>query len=95
MAAAVSLVQRGHQVSLWETARHWGGRARALVVQDLQGQPLTVDNGQHILIGAYTDSLALMRTVGVDVEQSLLRLPLDMGDAQGHGQHLTVLPATW
>lgn len=95
MAAAVSLVQRGHHVSLWETARHWGGRARALAVQDLQGRPLTVDNGQHILIGAYTDSLALMRTVGVDVEQALLRLPLDLRDGHGHGLQLPDLPPPW
>lgn len=41
MAAAVGLVQRGHHVTLWETARHWGGRARALRLHGLQGQPLT------------------------------------------------------
>ena len=95
MAAAVALVQRGHQVSVWETARHWGGRARALQLQSPQGQPLTVDNGQHILIGAYTDCLALMRTVGVDVEQALLRLPLDLRDAQGNGLQLPDLPPPW
>ena len=98
MAAAVGLVQRGHHVTLRETARHWGGRARALHLHGLhglQGQPLTVDNGQHILIGAYTDCLDLMRTVGVDVEQALLRLPLDLRDAQGNGLLLPDLPPPW
>ncbi|WP_148661360.1 hydroxysqualene dehydroxylase HpnE [Roseateles chitosanitabidus] len=35
-----------------------------------------LDNGQHILIGAYTESLALMRRVGVDPEAALRRMPL-------------------
>jgi predicted NAD/FAD-binding protein len=42
-----------------------------------------VDNGQHILIGAYTESLRLMRTVGVDPESALLRLPLTLRFADG------------
>jgi predicted NAD/FAD-binding protein len=42
-----------------------------------------VDNGQHILIGAYTESLRLMRTVGVDPESALLRLPLALRFADG------------
>lgn len=95
MTAAVELVQRGHRVSVWETARLWGGRARALPLRDTQGQALTVDNGQHILIGAYTECLRLMRTVGVDAEQALLRLPLDLRDAQGQGLQLPDLPPPW
>jgi predicted NAD/FAD-binding protein len=43
-----------------------------------------VDNGQHILIGAYTESLRLMRTVGVD-PSALLRLPLTLRFADGMG----------
>lgn len=95
MAAAVALVQRGHQVSLWETARHWGGRARALSLRDATGQRLTVDNGQHILIGAYSACLELMRTVGVDPGQALLRLPLDLRHADGSGLQLPDLSPPW
>lgn len=95
LAAAVALVQRGHQVTVWETARHWGGRARALSVRDTAGQALTVDNGQHILIGAYRDCLALMRTVGVDTETALLRMPLDLRHADGSGLQLPNLPPPW
>src|SRR5690606_41988870 len=47
--------------------------------------PLTLDNGQHILIGAYRDCLALMRTVGVDVERALRRLPMTLRYADGTG----------
>lgn len=72
-AAAVELARRGARVTLHEAARTAGGRARRI---DYQGQ--TLDNGQHILLGAYRDSLHLMRTVGLEPARSLLRLPLQM-----------------
>ncbi|MFT3821029.1 MAG: hydroxysqualene dehydroxylase HpnE [Rubrivivax sp.] len=81
LAAAVHAVQRGHRVAVFELARHWGGRARSL---DGSG----LDNGQHILIGAYRETLALMRTVGVDPEQVLLRRPLALCGADGLGLRL-------
>ncbi|MES2832973.1 MAG: hydroxysqualene dehydroxylase HpnE [Pseudomonadota bacterium] len=37
-----------------------------------------LDNGQHILLGAYSQSLRLMREVGVNLRDSFLRLPLQM-----------------
>lgn len=55
----------------------------------------TLDNGQHILIGAYQDTLALMRTVGVDVPSVLMRCPLDVRDVKGDGLKLPNLPAPW
>ncbi len=70
LAAAVAAVERGHQVTLFEMAPQLGGRARSVA-----GAP-TLDNGQHILIGAYRDTLALMRTIGVDPDTALLRQPL-------------------
>ncbi|MBK4735785.1 hydroxysqualene dehydroxylase HpnE [Noviherbaspirillum pedocola] len=72
-AAAVELTQRGAQVTLYEAARTLGGRARAV---DINGRRL--DNGQHILLGAYGESLRLMREVGIAPESALLRLPLQM-----------------
>jgi len=72
-AAAVKLAQAGHSVTLFESSKTLGGRARGV---SLDGKML--DNGQHILLGAYRDSLALMRTVGIDVDHALLRLPLQM-----------------
>lgn len=72
-AAAVELAHDGHAVSLFETARVLGGRARRV---DLGG--LALDNGQHILLGAYTETLRLMRRVGIDAGKALLRLPLQM-----------------
>lgn len=46
----------------------------------------SLDNGQHLLLGAYTETLRLMRLVGVDMRASLLRLPLQMRYPAGsHG----------
>lgn len=44
-----------------------------------------LDNGQHLLLGAYRESLRLMRVVGVDTDASLLRLPLQMRYPAGCG----------
>jgi hydroxysqualene dehydroxylase len=67
------LAQMGYQVELFESARTPGGRARQLI---LEGK--TLDNGQHILLGAYHETLRLMRVCGVDLQQAFLRLPLQM-----------------
>ncbi len=93
MAAAVRAVQLGHQVTVFESARRLGGRARGLPLRLPDGREVMVDNGQHILIGAYTECLRLMRTVGVDPQAALLRLPLTLRFADGNGLRLPDLPA--
>ena len=82
LSAAVAATQAGWQVRLYEGAAQAGGRARSLPMH-YAGQPL--DNGQHVLIGAYRDTLALMRTVGLNPDALLRRLPLDMRFADGQG----------
>ncbi|WP_329604176.1 hydroxysqualene dehydroxylase HpnE [Undibacterium rugosum] len=72
-SAAVKLTQAGHTVCLLEASAHAGGRARRVDLQDY-----ALDNGQHILLGAYRDSLALMRELGLHPEQLFKRLPLQM-----------------
>lgn len=72
-AAAVELARRGARVTLYEAARIAGGRARRI---EYHGH--TLDNGQHILLGAYRDTLRMMRTVGLQPSGLLLRLPLQM-----------------
>jgi hydroxysqualene dehydroxylase len=84
IAAAVHAAQRGHAVVLFETARQLGGRARTVQ----QGEE-RLDNGQHILIGAYTETLALMATVGVDPATVLLRRPLALTAPDGRGLRLS------
>jgi hydroxysqualene dehydroxylase len=87
LAAAVALVQRGHQVTVFEAAREPGGRARTISDR--------LDNGQHILIGAYRHTLQAMRTVGVEPSRVLLRQPLDLRNLQGQGLALPDLPPPW
>ncbi|RCW64813.1 hydroxysqualene dehydroxylase HpnE [Pseudorhodoferax soli] len=94
LAAAVGATEAGHQVTVLEAARHAGGRARS-VVHAHAGRSLTLDNGQHILIGAYTETLALMRAVGVDPAQALLRLPLDLRLPDGEGIALPDRAPPW
>ena len=72
-AAAVALADAGHAVTLYEAARTLGGRARAV---DAHGRQL--DNGQHIMLGAYDQTLGLLRRVGIKPRDALLRLPLQM-----------------
>jgi squalene-associated FAD-dependent desaturase len=78
MAAAVRATQAGHKVSVFEVARTLGGRARAMRTSRPNGTPVLLDNGQHILIGAYSETLALMQLVGVDTGKALLRMPLTL-----------------
>jgi squalene-associated FAD-dependent desaturase len=73
LAAAVELCRHGAGVTLFEAARQLGGRARSVAADGH-----TLDNGQHILIGAYHETLRLMRTVGADPERCLKRLALDL-----------------
>lgn len=95
LAAAVQATQQGHQVTLIEATRQWGGRARALTLQHPAGQSLQLDNGQHILIGAYTATLGLMETVGVDLSQALLDLPLGLPYPDGQGLSTPAWAARW
>jgi hydroxysqualene dehydroxylase len=90
LAAAVEATRLGHRVSLHEMAGQPGGRARE--VPD-DGPCGALDNGQHILIGAYTETLGLMRRVGADPDALLLRRPLCLAQADGSGLVLRPGPA--
>jgi hydroxysqualene dehydroxylase len=87
LAAAVEATRAGHAVTVFEMAAQPGGRAR-----DVQTGDRLVDNGQHILIGAYLQTLRLMRVVGVEEASVLLRTPLRIGDASGRGLYLRASP---
>lgn len=93
MAAAIAVADAGHHASVFEAARTVGGRARAVMAPDTKGPPLLLDNGQHILIGAYKESLRLMRHVGIDTNKALLRLPLTLCFPDGRGLQWPDLPS--
>ncbi len=98
LAAAVEAVAQGMEVTVFEASRHWGGRARRLelprpkpdtgsisALSEPQCSSVTVDNGQHILIGAYTATLQLMARVGVKLDEALHAMPLALPFPDGSG----------
>ena len=78
MAAAVALAARGIPVTVFESAKQLGGRARGVLHNNT---PL--DNGQHLLLGCYRETLRLIEQVGGNIEQDFLRQPLQL---DLHGQ---------
>lgn len=90
LAAAVDLVDAGVAVTVFEAARQPGGRARSLRLDDD-----LVDNGQHLLSGAYREALALLERLGVNVDRALLRLPLEILVPGSFHLRLRRLPAPW
>jgi hydroxysqualene dehydroxylase len=80
ISAAVCSVQAGFSVSIKEMAPELGGRARTVTIRDRE-----FDNGQHILIGAYSQTLALMSLLGVPIEQTLQRTPFAVRYPDGTG----------
>ncbi|MGR4868003.1 hydroxysqualene dehydroxylase HpnE [Variovorax sp. LARHSF232] len=89
LACAVHAARAGHRVTLFEAARTLGGRARRVDGEN----GLALDNGQHILIGAYSATLELMRSLNVEPQAALLRTPLQLRFADGGGLALPRLPA--
>jgi hydroxysqualene dehydroxylase len=74
-AAAVELAKTGVRVSLIEQARVLGGRARRVALSGI-----VLDNGQHLLIGAYRRTLTLIERVhpAGQVASLFHRLPLTL-----------------
>ena len=103
LAAAVRATELGWQVEVFEAARQWGGRARALGARPAGAalgngklsEPIGLDNGQHILIGAYRETLGLMRQLGVDLDAALQAVPLDLRHADGCGLAVPGWAARW
>jgi squalene-associated FAD-dependent desaturase len=96
LSAAVKATEAGHRVTIFEAAHAMGGRARTLpdsparVLPD--GTPVRLDNGQHILIGAYTETLALMRLVGISPEAALLDMPMTLKFPNDQGLQFAAWP---
>jgi squalene-associated FAD-dependent desaturase len=88
LAAAVDLTRRGAAVTLYEAGRVAGGRGRSV---NIDGR--TLDNGQHLLLGAYRETLALMRVVGADPDTLFDCRPLQVVDRDGFCLALSRWPA--
>lgn len=87
MAAAVELATAGIAVNVFEASRTLGGRARGV---DIDG--LRLDNGAHILVGAYRETLRLMELVDAPTD-GLRRLPLHLEFPGRFAVHAPRLPA--
>ena len=77
LSAATTLVDYGFSVTLFEASSELGGRARTVKITNNSSLHL-LDNGQHILLGAYSATLKLLHKIGLDEKQLFLRLPLQI-----------------
>lgn len=73
MAAAATLAANNVPVTVFESAKQLGGRARGVLYNNTQ-----LDNGQHILLGCYRNTLELIKLVGGDTQKDFQRLPLQL-----------------
>jgi len=87
MAAAVTLAQHGTKVSVFEAGKTLGGRARQVMLNDT-----CVDNGQHLLLGAYSETLRLVELVA-PASAAWLRRPLQLHTLGGLQLTAPRLPA--
>lgn len=79
LAAALELDAHGIPVTLFESAPQLGGRAR-----NAPFGTYTVDNGQHLLIGAYRETLRLLAMTGTDESEVMLRTRLRLQVLEGN-----------
>jgi len=88
LAAAVTPSPSVAFPSRYSRPRAAWGAARAAVSID----GVDLDNGQHVLIGAYRECLRLMRLVGADPERLLVRLAFELRYADGFHLRAPRLP---
>ena len=73
LAAALELCRHNYKVSVFESSPQTGGRARSI-----EWNGITLDNGQHLMIGAYQQMLSLLDLLEADVQALFKRLPHQM-----------------
>lgn len=101
LACAITLVNHGIKVNLLESARQTGGRARAVRFKNFLKHPAdgSVDNGQHIMLGAYHHTLNLFKILGHSEADILERHPLELKLYAADKSHITLkapaLPAPY
>jgi squalene-associated FAD-dependent desaturase len=93
-AAAAALTEAGAKVTLFEAAAELGGRGRRVALE-LDGATHTLDNGQHLMIGAYSAIGQVLATVGVDIHRLVERRPFELSYPDGFRITASRLPAPW
>lgn len=89
MAAASRLAAEGACVDVFEAGRVLGGRARRVEIDGV-----ALDNGLHLLLGAYTDTLDCLERVGAPAA-AFLRTPLRLETVHGFRLDCPPIPAPW
>jgi len=93
LSAAVRLARGGARVIVLESKSRLGGRATAFADRET-GE--LVDNGQHVLLGCYTETFAFLRDIGAEANVALQpQLAVTMIDRAGRRSRLScpALPA--
>src|ERR1700681_1484955 len=90
LSAAVRLARSGARVLVLEARFRPGGRAAALADRETGA---LVDNGQHILLGCYTETFGFLREIGaLDNVQVQPQLRIVMIDRDGRRSRLVCPP---
>ena len=92
IAAAMEGVRKGFRVTLLEERPYLGGRAHSFVDKTTSTE---IDNGQHLLMGCYTETLCVLRDLGTDVllnKQSALRVVFVDADGRRDELNASALP---
>jgi len=82
LAAALELVDTGHEVTLYEARPTLGGKVQTLPEREGDPKP-PPDNGQHIALGCFTEYLAFLDRIGSAGKVKRLRLELTVIDERG------------
>lgn len=87
IAAALACQAAGANVTLFEAAPQAGGRTRSVVLHET-----TLDNGQHLALGAYHHTLTLLKAAKIAEQAVFKRLPLAL-HMHGGAQQVHITPS--
>ena len=90
LAAALDLVDAGHDVALYEARPTLGGAVQTLPRREGDPEP-PPDNGQHIALGCFTEYLRFLERIGQS--GSVRRVPLELPVIAENGRIATIRPS--
>ena len=93
-AAAADLAAAGRRVVLLEAGHELGGRGRRVELE-LDGAAHVLDNGQHLMLGAFNETSALLAQLGVPLDSVIARRPFEIVHARGLRLRAGRWPAPW
>lgn len=93
-AAAADLAAAGRRVILLEAGHELGGRGRRVELE-LDGDTHVLDNGQHLMLGAFSETSALLALLGVPLDNVIARRPFEIFHSHGLRLRAGQWPAPW